>query len=58
MLLGEAAYDVEPGWIGTPIGPLSEHVESEGRKKTRGKRAREQPKSEEELLARFLAKSL
>jgi hypothetical protein len=20
MLLGEAAYDVEPGWVGTPVG--------------------------------------
>jgi hypothetical protein len=58
MLLGEAAYDVEPGWIGVPIGPLAEHVGSEGRKKARGKRGGEQPNSEEDLLARFLAKSL
>lgn len=21
MLLGDAAYDVEPGWVGTPAGP-------------------------------------
>jgi hypothetical protein len=21
MLLGESAYDVEPGWVGTPVGP-------------------------------------
>jgi hypothetical protein len=58
MLLGEAAYDVEPGWIGVPVGPLSEYVESEGRKKARGKKGGQQPKSEEEVLARFLAKSL
>jgi len=22
MLFGDAAYDVEPGWVGTPIGPM------------------------------------
>jgi hypothetical protein len=22
MLFGDAAYDVEPGWVGTPAGPL------------------------------------
>jgi len=58
MLLGEAAYDVEPGWIGIPIGPLPDHVEPDNRKKTRGKKGGEEAKSEEELLARFLAKSL
>jgi hypothetical protein len=24
MLLGDAAYDVEPGWVGTPIGPATQ----------------------------------
>jgi hypothetical protein len=23
MLLGDAAYDVEPGWVGLPVGPLA-----------------------------------
>jgi hypothetical protein len=42
MLFGDAAYDVEPGWVGTPIGPSP---------------AGRPPGSEEQLLARFLAKS-
>jgi hypothetical protein len=28
MLLGEAAYDVEPGWLGIPVGTFAEHVGS------------------------------
>jgi hypothetical protein len=24
MLLGDAAYDVEPGWMGTPVGPSAQ----------------------------------
>jgi len=27
MLLGEAAYDIEPGWIGSPVGSLGEREE-------------------------------
>ena len=42
MLFGDAAYDVEPGWVGTPIGPLPP-----------GARV----KNEEDLLGRFVAKS-
>jgi hypothetical protein len=29
MLIGDAAYDVEPGWVGTPIGPLPAKARSE-----------------------------
>ncbi len=28
MLLGEAAYDVEPGWMGVPIGTFTSHRSS------------------------------
>ena len=44
MLFGDAAYDVEPGWVGTPVGPLP----------LSGAAA---PRTEEELLARFLSKN-
>ena len=56
MLLGEAAYDVDPGWLGTPVGSFAAHVSA--RKKARtGKAGGAAPKSDEELLARFLAKA-
>jgi hypothetical protein len=29
MLLGDAAYDVEPGWVGTPVGPPPARAELE-----------------------------
>ena len=64
MLLGEAAYDVDPGWMGVPVGAFSERpAESSGsgaKKGKGGKKATKHgpPKTDEELLARFLAKNL
>jgi hypothetical protein len=58
MLLGEAAYDVEPGWLGVPIGPFAEHIGSASRSKARGARTTPDPKSDEDLVARFLAGKL
>jgi hypothetical protein len=58
MLVGDAAYDVEPGWIGTPVGTFAEHLTSEARRKARGGKAGPDPKTDEDLLARFLAKNL
>jgi hypothetical protein len=58
MLLGDSAYDVDPGWIGIPVGTLAEHLASAARKKARGKADGADPKSEEELLARFEAGTL
>ena len=31
MLLGDAAYDVAPGWVGLPVGSLPEHLATPGR---------------------------
>jgi hypothetical protein len=55
MLLGDAAYDVEPGWIGVPSLPFADYAASAS---TRGKGGRPlaEPKSDEELLARFVGK--
>jgi hypothetical protein len=58
MLLGDAAYDVEPGWLGIPVGTFAEHVGSDARKRARGGKAGADPKTDEDLLARFLAKNL
>jgi hypothetical protein len=66
MLLGEAAYDVDPGWMGVPVGAFADRAaESSGgggssKKGKGGKKATKHgpPKTDEELLARFLAKTL
>jgi hypothetical protein len=58
MLLGDAAYDVSPGWVGIPVGAFADHVGSEARRKARADGAGPDPKSDEDLLARFLAKNL
>lgn len=56
MLLGDAAYDVEPGWIGIPVGSFGEHLAAQRR--ALGGGAETEPKSDEDLLARFLATNL
>jgi hypothetical protein len=58
MLVGESAYDVEPGWLGIPVGSFADHAGSDARKKARDGRATDEPNSDEELLARFLAGNL
>lgn len=59
MVLGEHAYDVVPGWLGAPIGTFDEHVTSPARKRARAERAFSgaEPKTDEDLLARFLMKN-
>ncbi len=56
MLLGDAAYDVEPGWMGVPIGSFAEHVASDAAKGAREAAARggamhPEPTDDEQLLA-------
>jgi hypothetical protein len=58
MLVGDAAYDVEPGWLGIPIGTFAEHVGSDARRRARTGKGGADPKTDEDLLARFLAKNL
>jgi hypothetical protein len=55
MLLGDAAYDVEPGWIGVPSIPFADYAASSfaaSSTSSRGGQAAE-PRSDEELLATF-----
>jgi hypothetical protein len=53
MLLGDAAYDTVPGWLGTPVGTVAEHKESAARE------GKWEPtlETDEELLTRFLARN-
>ncbi len=62
MVLGDNAYDVVPGWLGAPIGTFDEHVTSEERKNARASATNEfagdEPRTDEDLLARFLLERL
>lgn len=55
MILGDNAYDVVPGWIGTPVGSFADHLLSPDRMRARGDRTDQgtAPQNDEELLARF-----
>jgi hypothetical protein len=52
MLLGDAAYDVEPGWVGVPAVSFAEFAAASAKKAP----GIDLPKTDEELLARFTAK--
>ena len=56
MLLGDAAYDVEPGWVGTPVEPFAEYLTSDARIQARGNKGGPDPASDEEVLTSSLAK--
>jgi hypothetical protein len=57
MVLGENAYRVVAGWLGSPIGTLAEHRAE--REERRVSRVPAPPAgSDEELLAAFLARTL
>lgn len=54
MIIGENAYDVVEGWLGAPNVPFEEHK----RARSSGDFAPEEPRTDEDLLARFLLKNL
>lgn len=56
MIMGDNAYDVIPGWVGIPQGSFQAHVESlrPPPKEFEG----EEPRTDEDLLARFLLRNL
>ena len=54
MIIGENAYQVKTGWLGAPTVPLDEHV----RARQQSGLFTEEPKTDEDLLARFLLKNL
>ncbi|HZU82296.1 MAG TPA: hypothetical protein VE987_05245 [Polyangiaceae bacterium] len=55
MLLGDAAFDVEPGWLGVPTAPFAEYAATEGRAAPGSPGPVDLPTSDEDLLARFAA---
>ena len=60
MILGDNAYDIVPGWMGSATGPFSEHLLSPERMKARGNKTDVGTRliNDEELLRRFLADEL
>jgi hypothetical protein len=56
MLIGDAAYDVEPGWVGRPAGAFAEFLARDRAGKGTGA-AGAAPRTDEELLARSLSGS-
>jgi hypothetical protein len=53
MLMGDVAYDVEPGWVGVPTSGFADYATA-----MKPGRGGAQPKTDEDLLARFVAKTL
>jgi len=57
MVIGDNAYEVVPGWLGSPIGSFTEHRAELAELKGSNAPARG-PGSDEELLADFLVRNL
>lgn len=60
MILGDNAYDVVPGWMGTATMPFADHLLSAERMQARGGRTDmgTGPQSDEELLELFVTDRL
>jgi len=59
MLLGDNAYEVVPGWLATPVGTFEEFVAAQRQSRPPdGDFASDEPRTEEDLLAKFLLKNL
>ncbi len=59
MIIGDNAYDIVPGWMGTATTPFADHMASAERMKARGgKTDVVLPKKEEDLLDALLQGSV
>ncbi len=56
VLLGDNAYDAVPGWLGAPVGTFDEHVAH--RTGGFGADGFDEPRTDEDLLAKFLVRNL
>ncbi len=54
MIIGENAYDVKTGWLGAPTSSFADHRA----RQPSSPNFTEEPKTDEDLLARFLLKNL
>jgi hypothetical protein len=55
MLIGDSAYDVEPGWLGIPAVSFADFAASDACKDACARAGIPQPSREEEVLGRLLA---
>ena len=55
MLIGDHAYEVQPGWAGLPISTFADHLQSPERTAARSGRTESgaAPSSDEDMLERF-----
>lgn len=59
MVIADNAYEVVPGWVGSPVGTFAEHrAEREVSTSLPPPRPSSAPGSDEELLATFLVRNL
>lgn len=58
MVIGDNAYEVVPGWLGSPIGTFTEHRAELRELNLSGTQSLRAPGSDEELLADFLMRNL
>lgn len=61
MIIGDNAYDIIQGWLGVPATSFTEHKSSDAWKRARESQpefAAEEPRTDEDLLAKFLIKNL
>ena len=61
MVIADNAYEIVPGWLGSPVGTFAEHrAELSGKRasSTSGARSLSNASSDEELLASFLVRNL
>jgi hypothetical protein len=56
MLIGDSAYDVEPGWLGIPAGTFAEFAVSEACRQACGRSGQPAPATEEDVLRSLLAR--
>jgi hypothetical protein len=57
MLIGDSAYDVEPGWLGIPTVAFADFAASEACKDACARSGIPQPTAEEDVLSQLLAGS-
>ncbi len=61
MIIGENAYDVKTGWLGAPTSSFTEHIAMRQPAGMAARAADEftaEPKTDEDLLARYLLKNM
>jgi hypothetical protein len=59
MILGDNAYEIVPGFVGSPLGDFAEHLAATAAKRRRTATPEtDPPGSDEELLARFVMHNL